>query len=264
MPRILHAAFAFLMLAALPAALPAVVRAETTTVFAAASLKTALDEIAAGYSEETGDALRISYAGSSKLARQIQQGAPAQIFISANTAWMDTLGDDHLLADGTRADLLVNRIVLVAGPGVPEDLSLTLAPGADLIGPLGDGRLAMALVDAVPAGIYGKAALQSLDLWDSVAPHVAQADNVRAALRLVASGEAPLGIVYATDAAAEPKVRVLDMFPAASHPPIRYPAAILAEGDGPAARAALDYLRGDSARAVFLRNGFGQPGDQPE
>lgn len=264
MPRILHAAFALMMLAALPATLPIAARADTVTVFAAASLKTALDEIAARYGEETGDALRVSYAGSSKLARQIQQGAPAQIFVSANAAWMDVLEDEGLLAAATRADLLVNRIVLVAGPGAPEGLSLTLTPGADLAGALGGGRLAMALVEAVPAGIYGKAALQSLDLWDTVAPHVAQVDNVRAALRLVATGEAPLGIVYATDAVAEPKVRVLDLFPEDSHPPIRYPAAILAEGDGPEVRAALRYLRGEAARAIFLRNGFGLPGGQPE
>ncbi|MDF1716155.1 MAG: molybdate ABC transporter substrate-binding protein [Antarcticimicrobium sp.] len=260
MPRLLQAVLLLLLSVALPQA----ARADTVTVFAAASLKTALDQISERYEKETGDALRISYAGSSRLARQIQQGAPAQIFVSANAAWMDVLEGEGLLAAATRADLLVNRIVLVAGPGAPEGLSLALAPGTDLAGTLGDGRLAMALVEAVPAGIYGKAALQSLQLWDSVAPSVAQADNVRAALRLVASGEAPLGIVYATDAMAEPKVRVLDLFPEDSHPPIRYPAAILAEGDGPAARAALRYLRGDVARAIFLRNGFGLPEGAPE
>jgi len=238
--------------------------AGTVTIFAAASLKTALDDIAARHHADTGDTMRISYAGSSKLARQLQQGAPAQVFVSANTAWMDVLEADGLLAEGTRADLLVNRIVLIAGPGADADLSLSISPDLDLTDVLGDGRLAMALVDAVPAGIYGKAALQSLGLWDGVADKVAQADNVRAALRLVASGEAPLGIVYATDAVADPRVRVLDTFPADSHPAIRYPAAVLAEGDTPEARAALAYLSSPAAREIFLKNGFGLAGAQQE
>ena len=255
MPGILRAAVGSLSFAR--AGWAAAAPAGSVTVFAAASLKTALDEIAARYHEETGNSMRVSYAGSSKLARQLQQGAPAQVFVLANSTWMDVLERDGLLADGTRADLLVNRIVLVAGPGAEADLSLSISPDLDLVGALGDGRLAMALVDAVPAGIYGKAALTTLGLWDAVAPRVAQADNVRAALRLVASGEAPLGIVYATDAMAEPRVRVLDSFPADSHPPIRYPAAVLAEADSPEARTARTYLDSPAARAIFLRNGFG-------
>ncbi len=239
-------------------------QAGSVTVFAAASLKNALDEIAARYQDETGNEMLVSFAGSSKLARQLQQGAPAQIFVSANSAWMDRLEADGLLAEATRADLLVNRIVLIAGPGAPADLALSIGPALDLGGVLGDGRLAMALVDAVPAGIYGKAALSTLGLWEGVAPRVAQADNVRAALRLVASGEAPLGIVYATDAVAEPRVRVLDVFPADSHPAIRYPAAVLAEGDSPEARSALAYLTGPAARAIFLQNGFGLAGEPRE
>jgi molybdate transport system substrate-binding protein len=242
---------------ALSATLP--VQAAEVTVFAAASLKTALDEVAARFHDSGGDTVQISYAGSSALARQIQQGAPAQLFISASTDWMDVLAGDGLLAAGTRTDLLTNRLVLIAGSDT--DTTLDLAPGADLAGALGaDGRLAMALVDAVPAGIYGKAALQSLGLWDSVAGHVAQADNVRAALRLVAVGEAPLGIVYATDANAEPQVRMVGVFPEDSHPPIVYPAAILAEGDTPQARAFFAFLTGARAGAVFTRHGFGLDG----
>jgi molybdate transport system substrate-binding protein len=255
------AATAALSLAlALPATLAA--RAGEVTVFAAASLKTALDAVAAQFHDAGGVRVQVSYAGSSALARQIQQGAPAQLFISANSEWMDVLETDGLLAPGTRTDLLTNRLVLIAASDSTVTLDLTPGPdaGASLAGALGDGRLAMALVDAVPAGIYGRAALQSLDLWDSVAGHVAQADNVRAALWLVAMGEAPLGIVYATDAAAEPQVRVLATFPESSHPPIVYPAAILAEGDTPEARAFLTFLTGPGAGAVFTGHGFALAG----
>lgn len=246
----------FLALMLWAAVAAAAVRADTAvTVFAASSLKTALDEAAVLFGETAGAQVRISYAGSSALARQIQQGAPAQVFVSASADWMDLLERDGLLADDTRNDLLTNRLALVAAPDIAANL--TVAPGFDLAGALGSGRLAMALVEAVPAGIYGKAALQSLGVWDSVAARVAQTDNVRAALRLVAVGEAPLGIVYATDAAAEPRVRLLDLFPADSHPPIRYPAAILREGDTPQARAFLAFLTGVDAGAVFARHGFG-------
>lgn len=244
---------------ALLAALPA--RAGDVTVFAAASLKTALDAVAAGFADASGNRLRVSYAGSSALARQIQQGAPAQLFLSANPDWMDVLAADGLLAADSRADLLTNRLVLIAAADSP--VSVDLHNSADLAAALGDGRLAMALVRAVPAGIYGKAALQSLGLWDAVADRVAQADNVRAALRLVAVGETPLGIVYATDAAADPRVRVVARFPESSHPPIRYPVAVLSDGDGADARAALAYLTGAGARAVFADHGFGLAGGAP-
>ncbi|MFV0512558.1 MAG: molybdate ABC transporter substrate-binding protein [Jhaorihella sp.] len=241
---------------ALSAPLPA---AAEVTVFAAASLKNALDAVATRFEGGGGTTVQVSYAGSSALARQIQQGAPAQIFISANTNWMDVLEGEGLLAAESRSDLLTNRLVLIAGPA--SDKTPELAPGGDLADALGeDGRLAMALVDAVPAGIYGKAALQSLGLWDSVADRVAQADNVRAALRLVAAGEAPLGIVYATDAKAEPDVRVVGVFPEDSHPPIVYPVAIVAGGDTPDARAFLAFLTGGDAGAVFADHGFGPGG----
>jgi molybdate transport system substrate-binding protein len=224
------------------------------TVFAAASLKTALDEIVAGWEAGTGDEVAVSYAGSSALARQIEQGAPADLFISASPDWMDALARGGYLRQETRVDLLGNALVLVAhGAAVPVEIG----PGFDLAGMLGDGRLAMALVKAVPAGVYGKAALTSLGVWEAVAPRVAQADNVRAALALVATGEAPLGIVYRTDAAAEDGLTVVGTFPAESHPPIVYPAAVTAESaSADAAEAFLDHLSGAEARAAFERQGF--------
>lgn len=228
--------------------------AADVTVFAAASMKTALDEIAVRYAEETGNRLVASLAASSALARQIQQGAPADVFVSASTDWMDALEKDGLIDPASRFDLLGNRIVLVAhGAGAPQ---VTVAPGMDLAGMLGDGRLSMAMVDSVPAGVYGKAALVSLGVWDAVAPKVAQADNVRAALALVSTGEAPFGIVYATDAAADPGVSVVATFPADTHPPIVYPAARITASQNPLAEELLAYLRGPAARAAFERQGF--------
>jgi len=232
---------------------PALATADQITVFAAASLTNALAEIETEFEAATGHDLVVSLAGSSALARQIQQGAPADIFISASTDWMDTVEADGLVEEGTRVDLLGNSIVLVAhGATAPVEIG----PELDLAGLLGDGRLAMALVDAVPAGIYGKAALESLGLWDAVEAQVAQADNVRAALAFVATGEAPYGIVYATDAAAEPDVTVVGTFPADTHPPIVYPVADLATRATPAEAEFLDYLRGPEARAAFERQGF--------
>ncbi|MBR9838971.1 MAG: molybdate ABC transporter substrate-binding protein [Rhodobacteraceae bacterium] len=228
--------------------------AAEVTVFAAASMKNAMDEISARYAEETGNTAVVSLAGSSALARQIQAGAPADVFISANTDWMDTLEQDGLIDTESRVDLLGNSIVLVAHD--PNATPVTIDADLPLADMLGEDRLAMALVDAVPAGIYGKAALTSLGLWDGVAPQVAQADNVRAALALVATGEAPLGIVYATDAAAEPDVTVLGTFPEDSHAPITYPAATLADGDAAIAQEFLDYLQGPVAREAFERQGF--------
>jgi molybdate transport system substrate-binding protein len=228
--------------------------AAEVTVFAAASMKNAMDEISARYAEETGNTAVVSLAGSSALARQIQAGAPADVFISANTDWMDSLEQDGLIDTESRVDLLGNSIVLVAH--APDAAPVTIGAALPLAEMLGEDRLAMALVDAVPAGIYGKAALTSLGLWDGVAPKVAQADNVRAALALVATGEAPLGIVYATDAAAEPDVTVLGTFPEGSHVPITYPAATLADGDATIAQEFLDYLQGPVAREAFERQGF--------
>lgn len=225
--------------------------AEDVTVFAAASLKTVLDEIAAGFSQDTGHGVTISSAGSNILARQIIEGAPADLFVSASDDWMDEVEKAGLVE--RRSTLLGNRLVLVAhGDAAP----VMIGPDMDLAGMLAGGKLAMALVDAVPAGQYGKAALENLGLWDDVQADVAQSDNVRAALALVAAGEAPLGIVYATDATAEDDVTVIGDFPAASHPPITYSAALLAGGADDADRAFYDALSGDAARAIFEQHGF--------
>lgn len=233
-------------------ALPAM--AEDVVVFAAASLKTALDGVAADFEAATGHEVTVSYAGSNALAKQIIDGAPADIFLSAAVNWMDEVEKEGLVVPGTRADLLGNRLVLIAhGKGVAE---VEIAPGLDLAGMLDDGRLSMAMVDAVPAGQYGKAALESLGIWSEVEGAVAQSENVRAALSLVAAGEAPFGIVYASDAAAEDNVTVVGTFPEESHPPIVYPVALLAGAADAADRAFLKALSGDAARARFLAEGF--------
>lgn len=238
---------AVLIGAALPAA------AEQVSVFAAASLKTALDEVAREFSQQTGNEVVISYAGSNALARQIIDGAPADIFISANVAWMEEVEAAGQIRGRTRRDLLGNSLVLIAhGDAAPVDIG----PELDLRAMLGDEKLAMALVDSVPAGQYGKAALVSLGLWDSVSPSVAQADNVRAALALVATGEAPFGIVYATDAKAEDAVNVIGTFPTESYPPIVYPAAILKEAHDDADQQFFDALSTPDAAAIFERQGF--------
>ncbi|MGR3197132.1 MAG: molybdate ABC transporter substrate-binding protein [Paracoccus sp. (in: a-proteobacteria)] len=228
--------------------------ADEVTVFAAASLKTALDRIAADFEAETAHDVTLVLAGSNLLARQITQGAPADIFLSASAEWMDVVEAEGMIVPGTRADLLGNALVLVSGE--PDSQPVRIDPALDLPQLLDGGRLAMALVDSVPAGQYGKAALTSLGLWDEVADHVAQADNVRAALALVSTGEAPLGIVYATDAAADPGVSVLGTFPADSHPPIAYPVALLTGAADSADRAFLDALSAPAAQQVFRDQGF--------
>lgn len=233
--------------------IPAALAAENITVFAAASLKNALDELADDYPDGN---LQIAYGGSSTLSRQILQGAPAQLFISANLTWMDLLEQDGILADNSRVDLLGNRLALIAAPN--STATLFPAPGFELAAALGDGLLAMALVKAVPAGIYGQQALESLDAWDSLQGKIVQTDNVRAALRLVATGEAPMGIVYATDLGASPNVQLLGLFPADSHRPIHYPMALI-DPVTPASRDVYDYLNSNAARAVFSRHGFIPP-----
>ncbi|NEX45625.1 molybdate ABC transporter substrate-binding protein [Pseudotabrizicola algicola] len=239
---------------ALATTLAAPVRADEVVVFAAASLKTALDSFAAAFEAETGHRVTISYGGSGALARQIIAGAPADIFLSAATDWMDAVATEGLIAKDSRADLWGNRLVLIAhGTDAPP---LDLAAKDQLPARLGTGKLSMAMVDAVPAGQYGKAALETLGLWASVAPSVAQSENVRAALTLVASGEAPLGIVYATDATADDSVTVVASFPADSHPPITYPAALLTNAADPADAAFLEALSSDAADATFAAQGF--------
>lgn len=234
--------------------LPVSALAETVTVFAAASLKTTLDQIATDWQERTGHQVILSYAGSNLLAKQILAGAEADIFISAAEDWMDEVEKEGLIAPDQRRDLLGNRLVLIAhGKEVPP---VEISPKLDLSALLGGDYLAMALVDAVPAGQYGKAALSQLGLWDSIAGQVAQLDNVRAALALVASGEAPYGIVYATDAAAEENVTVVGTFPEDSHPPIRYPAALLSSSKDAADSVFYQDLTGGEAAAIFRNAGF--------
>ncbi len=234
---------------------PRAFAADEIVVFAAASLKNALDEISVAWTRRSGVVVKISFAGSSNLAKQIQQGAPADLFFSANVEWMDVLEKDELIDAATRRLLVRNRLVLIAHGKTDEKVEI--AKGFDLAGRLGDGRLAMAMVESVPAGIYGKAALTSLQIWDAVAPKVAQTDNVRAALALVARGEAPCGIVYATDAAASDNVTVVATFPAASHPPAVYPAAVIsASPNADVARRFLDFLSSAKARPMFERQGF--------
>lgn len=228
--------------------------AADVTIFAAASLKNALDEISATFEAKTGHSTSLSLAGSSLLARQIALGAPADIYLPASPEWMDYLAAKSRLVPGSRRDLLSNRLVLVAPNHSARAISGFEDPA--LFEQLGRGKLAMAMVEAVPAGIYGKAALQSLGLWQDLAPHVAQTDNVRAALALVAAGAAPLGVVYASDALADPRVTVLAEFPAQSHAPIRYPLAQIKGTRGPAVEAFYTYLQSPEARAVFESAGF--------
>jgi molybdate transport system substrate-binding protein len=223
-------------------------------VFAAASLKTALDEVGAQWQQRTGKRVTISYAATSALAKQIEQGAPAGIFISADADWMDYLAQRKLIKPDTRSNLLGNRLVLIGPKGT--DLKVDIAPGFPLASLLGQGRLAMANTEAVPAGKYGKAALETLGVWSSVKGRTAQAENVRAALLLVSRGEAPLGIVYQSDAVSEPAVVTLGTFSDNTHPPIVYP---IAETTGVATsddRAFVDHLRSPEALSIFEKQGF--------
>ncbi|MBV7519419.1 molybdate ABC transporter substrate-binding protein [Ensifer sp. ENS12] len=227
---------------------------EKVTVFAAASLKNALDAINAEWRKESGKETTVSYAASSALAKQVEQGAPADVFISADLAWMDYLTDKKLIKDDTRSNLLGNRIVLVSGKA--DAAAVDIKQGFDLAAMLGDGRLAMGAVDSVPAGKYGKAALEKLGAWKAVEPKVAGAESVRAALLLVSRGEAPYGIVYQTDAAADPGVKVVGTFPEDSHPPIIYPIAITAESKSPDAAAYVDFVKSAKGAALFEKQGF--------
>lgn len=247
-----------LILAALAA--PALARAEAAvTIFAAASLTEGLREAAAAWTTRGHPAPRLSFAASSALARQIEQGAPADIFMSADEAWMDHLQQRGLIVDATRASPLGNALVLVAPGGAR--LRVALAPGTDLLGLLGPaGRLATGDPAHVPAGRYAQAALTWLGQWEAIAPRLARADNVRAALLLVERGEAPLGIVYETDARAAPGVRAIATFPAGSHPPITYPFAVTRRAAGnAAARAFLRFAASADAQPIWRRLGFTLP-----
>jgi molybdate transport system substrate-binding protein len=223
-------------------------------VFAAASLKNALDAVNAQWQRETGKKALISYGASSTLAKQIEQGAPAQMFISADLDWMEYLAQKNLIKPETRSNLLGNRIVLIAHKDKAQ--SIDIKPGFDLAKALGDGRLSMANVDSVPAGKYGKAALEKLGVWNSVSGKLAQAENVRAALLLVSRGEAPLGIVYQTDAAADSNVKIIGTFPEDTHPPIIYPVALTATANLSDAMPFLDYIKSAKAKPLFEAQGF--------
>lgn len=231
---------------------------QDVVVFAAASTTNAMREIAAEYTAATGIKVVTSFASSSTLAKQIEQGAPADVYISANPKWMRYLEATGRVQTHTRADLLGNRIVLIA------PLSSALEPVAldgklDFSGMLGvDGRLAMGDPAHVPAGIYGKQALEALGLWSEVSNCVAPMSDVRAALAVVERGETPLGVVYATDAALSQRVKVVAVFPADSHPAIVYPVAAVSENLS-AAEALIEFLKSDRAQAIFTKYGFGRP-----
>lgn len=229
--------------------------AEKLLVFAAASLKPALDNLIASPEARAIAEIKVSYAASSQLARQIEHDAPAALFISADPDWMDEVERDGKIIAGSRSNLLGNALVLIA----PKDrtIALTIAPGFDLAAALGaDGRLAIGEPNSVPAGKYAKAALTYLGVWTTVESRLVPAVHVRAALSFVARDETPLGIVYRSDAVSENEVRVVDTFPAASHPPIVYPIALLAAGDNTAGRKLLELLHSPQAATIFIRFGF--------
>jgi molybdate transport system substrate-binding protein len=242
---------AVLMLALLPA-MPHAHAQDSVTVFAAASLTDSLKAVADAYKAKTGRMVTLSFGASSALARQIEQGAQADIFFSADTDWMDYLQQKNLIDTASRKILLGNQLVLI---GAPDSKPLSIAPHFNLAGALGDGRLALADPASVPAGKYGKAALTALGVWDSVAARVAPAENVRVALEYVARGETPYGIVYATDARVAPQVKVIGVFPEATHQPIVYPVA-MSRTATPAAGDFLAFLSGSEARAIFEKAGF--------
>jgi molybdate transport system substrate-binding protein len=223
-------------------------------VFGAASLKNALDDADAQYQRDTGRKIVVSYGASSALAKQIEGGAPADIFISADLDWMDYVAEHKLIKPDTRFDLLGNKLVLIA----PADsrVSLTIGPNFALAQALGNDRLAMADPAAVPAGKYGKAALEALGVWSSVAGKIAPAQDVRATLLLVSRGEAPLGIVYQTDAAADKGVKIVGAFPQSSHPPIIYPIAVTSASTNPGAAAYVGFLKSPAAKPAFEKQGF--------
>jgi molybdate transport system substrate-binding protein len=235
-----------------PAAAPDT--AAAPIVFAAASMKTALDAVAAAWKADTGTTVSIAYASSAALAKQIERGAPADIFISADLKWMDYLEKAKLIRAGTRKNLFGNKLVLIE-PG-DADGKLEIAKGFDLAGAAGDGKIAVCMIDSCPAGIYAKEALESLGIFASVEPKLAQADNVRNALNLVSRGEARFGIVYATDAKADPKVKLVGTFPESSHSPIVYPIALVTTSANPDAAFFLAYLTSQAATKIFPEQGF--------
>jgi molybdate transport system substrate-binding protein len=225
------------------------------TVFAAASMKNALDDVDAAFTKATGVKVSASYAASSALAKQIEQGAPADVFVSADLKWMEYVAGKNLIKPDTRVNLLGNRLVLIA----PSDTKLgdvKIEKGFDIARLASDGRIAVADVKAVPAGLYAKAALENLGSWAAAEPKLAQAENVRATLAFVARGETPLGIVYETDAKIEPKVKIVGAFPESSHEPVTYPVAATATSKNSATARYLAFLRTAAAKTIFEKYGF--------
>lgn len=233
---------------------PSAVEKHPVVIFAAASLKTALDEIAAAFEKDTGNGLTITYASSAVLAKQIEQGAPADVFISADLPWMDYLEKANLIKALTRRNLLGNKLVLVEP--TDQETKLAIAKDFDLAGATGEGRIAVCSIASCPGGIYAKEALESLGVFAAVERKLAQAENIRAALALVSRGEARFGIVYATDAKADPKVRVVGTFPDSSHKPIVYPVALVAASTNLAAPKAIAFLSSQAATKIWLAQGF--------
>jgi molybdate transport system substrate-binding protein len=247
--------FAFIGLLLALAAPQGAAAQDTITVFAAASLRNALDDVDAAFTKASGVKVTASYAASSALAKQIEQGAPAEVFVSADLKWMDYLDQKKLVRPDSRVNLLGNRLVLIA-PKTSKLGPVTIAKGFDIAKLAGNGRIAVADVKAVPAGLYAKAALESLGAWAAAEPKLAQAENVRATLAFVARDETPIGIVYETDAKIEPKVKIAGVFPVGSYPPVTYPVAAVAASKNATVTRYLNYLRTGAAKAIFERYGF--------
>lgn len=226
-------------------------------VYAAANLKNVIDEMMAAWRSRGGQPVVASYSHAPALAKQIEQGAPADIFVSADVDWMDYVDKLNLIDRKTRVDLVGNSLVLIAASDDP--VRLELKPGVDLAGATGDGRIAVCTIASCPGGKYAKAALEGLGIWDAVRPKLVDQETIRVALAAVARGEAKFAIVYSTDAAIEPKVRVVDRFPEGSHPPVVFPAAIVAGSKHPGATAFFDFLRSPDGAAVFEKYGFVVP-----
>lgn len=240
---------------ALAAVVPQPAQAQDTlTVFAAASMKNALDDANAAFTKATGVKVTASYAASSALAKQIESGAPADVFISADLKWMDFVADKKLIKPDSRYNLLGNKLVLIAGKD-SKIANVKIEQGFDIAKLAGDGRIAVADVKAVPAGLYAKAALENLGSWQAAEPKLAMAENVRATLAFVARGETPIGIVYETDAKVEPNVKIIATFPDGSYPPVTYPVAATANAKADAGKY-LTFLRGNEAKAIFEKYGF--------
>jgi molybdate transport system substrate-binding protein len=246
--------FRLIAIMSLAAVFHSAAHAESVNVFAAASLKTALDDIATVWKTQSGKDIVATYGSTATLAKQIAEAAPADIFISADLTWMDDVATKNLIKPDSRKNLVGNTLVLVGAAGT--DLKIDLGKDSNLAAALGAEKLAVGDVKSVPAGKYAKAALESLGLWTSVETNLVMQENVRAALALVARGEAKLGIVYGSDAVAESKVQVVANFPETSHKPILYPAAVIAASTNPEAQPFLDFLSSRDAQLIFKKNGF--------